>query len=132
MAKPLNYEWRFERLNTLGARPSFSFARSQRSFLPNYNLFVSVRNGPLATLVATENILPVRDLLWFRPAGCGLGATRQQVAVDGGGNYFVLGQFFGAAKFGNTTLTSSSGYSLFLAKYDRTGNCVSVRQLSGN
>ena len=50
------------------------------------------------------------------------------LAVDGAGNVFVTGGFFGTADFdpgpGVTSLTSNGSFGMFLAEYDPLGNLV--------
>jgi len=44
------------------------------------------------------------------------------VAVDPSGNVIVAGYFKGTVAFGATTLTNTTGYSAFVAKFDPSGN----------
>jgi hypothetical protein len=46
------------------------------------------------------------------------------VAVDGGGNVVVAGQFIGTADFGGTTLTAAGGRDAFVAKLGPTGQVL--------
>ncbi len=52
------------------------------------------------------------------------------IASDASGNLYVLGSFEGSATIGTASLTSggSYGFSLFVAKYDATGNFIWVVQ----
>ncbi len=53
------------------------------------------------------------------------------IAVDIVGNIYVTGYFTGTATFGNTQLTSTGSYDVFVAKYDRSGILSWVRQVGG-
>jgi hypothetical protein len=69
-------------------------------------------------------------LQWARQAG---GATAdwdvgRAVGVDGAGNCYLAGGFFGTATFGNTTRTSVQDEDFFLMKYDSQGAFQWVRQ----
>ena len=60
------------------------------------------------------------------------GTSVRRVTVDGAGNVFALGWFQGAARFGSITLNSLGRTDVFLAKYDKLGTCLWVRQIQGN
>lgn len=53
------------------------------------------------------------------------------VTVDGIGNVYVVGLFYGTATFAGTTLTSSGGAGMFLAKYNSAGVQQWVQGYSG-
>jgi hypothetical protein len=59
--------------------------------------------------------------VWSKRLGGASYDMGQALAVDGGGNVLVGGQFAGTANFGGTDLTSAGGYDGFLAKYDTNG-----------
>ena len=67
---------------------------------------------------------PAGNFIWARQAG---GEDEQRsdsgsgVAVDGAGNIYVTGFFFGTAKFGSTVLTSAGANDVFVAAYTRAG-----------
>jgi hypothetical protein len=52
-------------------------------------------------------------------------------AVDTQGNIYVGGNFQGTAVYGSTTLTSSGGNDIFVAKLDANGNWLWVRKAGG-
>jgi hypothetical protein len=52
-------------------------------------------------------------------------------AFDADGNIYVCGYFDGTAFFGATSLTSTAGSDLFLAKYNSSGELQWVRQAGG-
>jgi len=66
--------------------------------------------------------------LWAKQAG---GATYDNgigIATDSCGNSYVTGFFTSTATFGATTLTSSGGSDIFIAKLDTDGNWLWVKQ----
>lgn len=59
---------------------------------------------------------------WARRAG-GVGADAgNHVAVDIPGNVYITGWFRDSATFGNVTLTNTGEYTIFVARYDASGN----------
>ena len=57
------------------------------------------------------------------------------VAVDGSGNVYTTGYFFGTADFdpggGTSNLTSAGTFDVFVSKLNSSGNLVWARQLGG-
>jgi hypothetical protein len=51
--------------------------------------------------------------------------------VDNNGNVYVTGYITGTAQFGGTSLTSSGGKDVFIAKYDTNGNPVWAKKGGG-
>ncbi|MCB0158575.1 MAG: DUF11 domain-containing protein, partial [Caldilineaceae bacterium] len=81
-------------------------------------------------------------VLWLHPAyaqaldwATQAGGTSRDlgygIAVDGAGNSYVTGHFAGTATFEATTLTSTGGDDVFVAKYDNAGTLVWVAQDGG-
>ena len=69
--------------------------------------------------------------LWAKNAGgidCDEG---QSIAVDANGNSYVTGYFSDSATFGSTTLTSSGGADIFVAKLDSSGNWLWAKNAGG-
>ena len=80
---------------------------------------------------------PSGDLVWAKRAG---GSTffdnGRGIGVDGPGNSYVTGRFFGSATFGpgetnETTLFSAGSNEIFVAKYDPSGDLVWARRAGG-
>ena len=66
---------------------------------------------------------PSGNWLWAVKAGGDSSYERgQDIAVDGVGNAFVTGRFYGTATFGSHTLTASGNTDIFAAKLDPSGN----------
>ncbi|MEJ8801250.1 SBBP repeat-containing protein [Pontibacter sp. H249] len=72
------------------------------------------------------------NVLWAKSAGGQHSDTGYSLAVDGAGNVYVTGGFQGAATFGTTTLTSSGGYDVFIAKYDASGNPIWTNRMGSD
>ncbi len=70
---------------------------------------------------------PQGDLLWVTRAGGVNDDVGYDVAVDPGGNAFITGYYLQNASFGQTTITNTGGYDLFVAKYNSAGQLDWVR-----
>jgi hypothetical protein len=72
------------------------------------------------------------NVLWAKQAGGNSGDYGRNIAVDGSGNSYITGEFEVSASFGNTTLTSSDGVDIFVAKYNASGNVLWTKRAGGN
>jgi len=71
------------------------------------------------------------EWLWARNAG-GISADYgRSIAVDGSGNSYVTGYFAGTATFGSTSLTSSGGEDIYIAKLDANANFLWAKKAGG-
>jgi len=70
--------------------------------------------------------------LWVKQAGGSVSNWGSSISVDADGNSYVIGQFKETATFGATTLTSSGGYDIFVAKIDTDGNWQWAKQAGGS
>jgi len=71
---------------------------------------------------------------WFLPRKGG-GAAHDEgrcIVADEAGNIFLAGTFGGNAVFGSTSLTSTGGKDIFLAKYNHLGNLQWIQQIGGS
>jgi hypothetical protein len=77
------------------------------------------------------------DLVWVKQAGGAGEDVGTGIAVDSGGNTYVIGAFQGTATFDQTNLTAVGTVSIgvvnnvFIAKYDAEGNLIWVRRSGG-
>src|SRR5436309_1729298 len=69
---------------------------------------------------------------WAAKAGGAFDDFSRWLAVDASGNVCIAGAFHDFATFGDTTLASSGGYDIFVAKYDPMGELVWVQQAGGS
>jgi len=53
------------------------------------------------------------------------------IAVDGDGNAYVTGVFYGTADFGSYSLTSAGGSDIFVAKFDSGGTVQWAKSMGG-
>ena len=90
----------------------------------------------LCFILPVSPALRAQDLVWAKRAGGTTSDSGRGIAVDGSGNSYVTGEFFGAATFGPgetnaTTLTSAGGDDIFVAKYDASGDLVWAKRAGG-
>jgi hypothetical protein len=71
------------------------------------------------------------NVLWANKAGGTAGDFGRNIAVDETGNSYITGEFEGSASFGNTTLSSSGGVDIFVAKYNAAGNALWAKRAGG-
>ncbi len=79
---------------------------------------------------------PDGTLLWAKPAGSTHIDEGKGIAVDGAGNSYVTGYFYGSATFGpgeanETTLTSAGSRDIFVAKYAPDGTLLWAKPAGG-
>ncbi len=68
---------------------------------------------------------------WVQKAG-GYGSDRGlAIKTDSKGNSYITGWYYGSATFGTYTVTSVGMQDVFVAKYDRNGNCKWVVSAGG-
>src|SRR5437879_2351500 len=65
---------------------------------------------------------------WVSQAGSSFDDYSRGIAVDAAGNSYVTGAFHDVATFGDTSLISSGGYDIFVAKYDNAGKVLWAQQ----
>lgn len=71
------------------------------------------------------------DFQWVRKAGGGGADEGWGIKADNSGNTYVTGYFSGTAKFGSTSITSSGGDDIFIAKYSTDGILQWVKKAGG-
>lgn len=84
--------------------------------------------SPMATLTVGP---PIVAWEWARTAACTDSAEAPRLAVDGAGNLYLAGLFWGTADFGTNRLTSRGGADMFLSKYNRAGQLLWARRAGG-
>ena len=95
-------------------------------------------NDTLPAGSTTKDILlakytPDGSLSWFRTVTATYMATGSDIKTDSAGNIYITGSFAhanlnGSLNFGDTTLISTGGKDIFLAKYSPDGELLWVRQ----
>jgi len=127
--EPLSYQWIQNSLELPGqTQPTLSFEAVQPGDAGTYQAFITNINGSAATVPATFSVEPPPGFLWARQGGGTANDEAKCVAVDAEGNVYMAGYFWGTAVFGTTSLVGVAGQDLFLAKYDRLGHLLWVRQ----
>ena len=74
---------------------------------------------------------PSGKILWVKKVGGIENDCGEEISIDGSGNLYLTGSFWGTANFDNVSLTSRNGSDTFAAKYDSLGNLIWVKQPSG-
>jgi hypothetical protein len=97
------------------------------------NLTAEMQNGFMASYAAsTGALLAVAQLGGLNMA---TDVIPQSVVLDGSGNQYVTGYFYGTADFdpgsGTVNLSSAGGSDVFLAKYDASGGLVWAKAMGG-
>ncbi|WP_026464351.1 SBBP repeat-containing protein [Adhaeribacter aquaticus] len=64
------------------------------------------------------------NLLWAKSAGGPYHDHGMEVAVDGSGNAYIIGEYYKTGTFGGVLLTSDGDSDIFVAKYNSSGNVV--------
>lgn len=72
------------------------------------------------------------NVLWAKSAGGSNSDYGRNIEVDGSGKSFITGEFEGSASFGSTSLTTSGGVDIFIARYDDAGNALWATRAGGN
>ncbi len=73
------------------------------------------------------------NFVWANSAGGSNVDHGYGIAVDGSGNSYVVGYFHSLSiTFGNTVLTKTGAYNMFIVKYDASGNVVWAKSVGGN
>lgn len=70
--------------------------------------------------------------LWAKKVGESSSIYGEGIVIDSDGNSYVAGSFYGTAIFGNTTLSSTGEYDIFVAKLDTMGNLLWVKKAGGS
>ncbi len=68
---------------------------------------------------------------WAKKGGGSAADQAIDVKCDAAGNVYTLGWHEGSATFGTSTIDNSDGAKSFIAKWDNTGNLLSVVKLGG-
>ena len=71
------------------------------------------------------------NLLWVRQGGGPDYDVATALAVDGAGNSYVAGYFYGTATFGSTQITSTGLSDIFATKFDSNGNLIWAANAGG-
>ncbi|MFK8103903.1 MAG: T9SS type A sorting domain-containing protein [Saprospiraceae bacterium] len=71
------------------------------------------------------------DLQWSNYIGGEDHDVVTNVAIDAAGQIYVIGEFSGTAQFGTTSLSTIEASSMFLAKYNTTGELLWVKAEEG-
>ena len=98
---------------------SANFGSIQLSSYGSYDIFV-------AKLDTNGN------WLWAKNGGSTDGDQGKGVAIDGSGNVYVTGHYFGTCHMGSNTLSHQDGEDWFIAKLDTNGNWVWSTRMYGN
>jgi hypothetical protein len=68
------------------------------------------------------------NFIWFKQ-GHGKNNWATNLICDSTGDFYVTGGFSDTTQFGNYTLTALGSQDMFLARFDRDGNCYGVKSI---
>jgi hypothetical protein len=98
-----------------------------RAHFDNIN-FVPVGRGD----VFIAKLDPQGNVIWAKRAGGAGEDLGQAITADALGNSYVAGDFLETAYFGDDSLISKGNYDIFVAKYDRAGEVVWIKNFGGS
>ncbi len=110
-------------------------------FDPGPAIFGLTSNGGVAggEDIYITKLDPAGNFVWAKSLGASSGVSSDRglsVSVDGFGNVYTTGFFFGTVDFnpgvGNYPLTSQGSYDAFILKLNASGNFVWVKQIGGS
>ena len=119
-------------------RPNFAVSPAQSGFLTTAFAFVArafpARGLALLAigLMAASAFAEMPAFRWASRAGGTGHDYGTGIAVDSEGNTIICGYFRGQARFEDYALAGKGEADIFLAKYDRVGKLVWVRQAGGS
>jgi hypothetical protein len=73
----------------------------------------------------------IGNCLWVRDVGSTGDDVSGSIAVDGFGNSYITGKFYGTVSFGTIKLVSYGFSDIFIAKYNPDGNCLWAKNAGG-
>ena len=95
------------------------------------NVYVSSNLKVDTTTISTKVSGGVPSVSWATSIG-GTGTdSGEGIAMDSGGNVYVIGQYSDSVTIGHTTLTSVGSTDAFVAKYDTSGTFQWARSIGG-
>jgi len=71
------------------------------------------------------------DWIWVHQAGGTNNDTAKAIVSDASGNCYVAGYFSGSATFGTSTISSTGGMDIFVAKHDANGTWLWAKRAGG-
>ncbi|WP_428662095.1 SBBP repeat-containing protein [Runella sp.] len=95
-----------------------AFGSTSKTSAGGYDIFVAKYNNS-------------GSLQWVQTAGGTGSDVGYGIAVDGSGNVYITGYFFGTATFGSTSKTSAGISDIFVAKYNTGGTLQWVQTAGG-
>ena len=109
---------------------------SGNTYVTGYFLGTANFGGTTLTSSGSNDVFVAKydasgNVLWAKKGGGSSLDGGSGIAVDGSGNAYVTGEFSGTASFGGTTLSSSGGSDIFVAKYDASGAVLWAKKAWG-
>jgi hypothetical protein len=102
-------------------------------FDPSASTFTITTN--FATNAFVSKLSTAGAFVWAKNFDTNAGSFGYGISLDGSGNIFTTGYFYGACDFdpsaSTSNLTSAGNEDVYISKLDASGNFVSVRQLGG-
>jgi hypothetical protein len=72
------------------------------------------------------------NCIWANQAGSSTAEFARGISIDSKGNSYITGSFSGDAVFDTIHLTGLGGIEIFIAEYDKDGNCLWAKPAGGS
>ena len=90
----------------------------------DFGSYTLVNNGTYNSIMYITKYDPQGNVIWAKTMGGSNESVGKDICTDAGGNFYITGNFHGSIDFGGTTFNTSNLGSMFVAKFDSSGNAL--------